>query len=482
MTFSNRRKTSLFSVVRQSNSRRRSPQENRQDLQQLLALILITAGLVLGGGGTTNPHTEVLLEGLVALLMLGWSLLPGTASRPGRGLLIAVTALVVAIPLAQLIPLPPAWWHALPGRETEIAALSLIGRKDAWMPWSVAPPQTLAVALALVPPLAAMWFVAALDERGRTATLRAVVALGFLSVVLGALQVAAPPGRAPTFYDYYHQGFVIGFQANKNAEVDVLLIALLGAAALYAPYLARKPRAVAAEAVSPAMIAFASVVLVLLAGAVLTGSRGGILMLPAACLGAFAIAFSRSARSRTTLTAIAAGALSLGAAAVPALRDNAMVARVMARFTGERDFRFELWTDTLYAVHQTWPFGSGMGTFVQVMTPAERLEVLDETVPMRAHNDFLELLLESGICGPIVVGLLGVVLAVMAIKAWKSGNVPRQNILFAVATFLVIAVHSLVDYPMRSMSLAILVGVGAGLLVPFAPGRPEFAANVPGTV
>ena len=469
-----RRQPSFFAVLRQSNSRRRTPSENRRDLQAIVAVLMVGAGMVLGGGGTTNPATEVVLEVLAAMLMLGWSLIPQAPERPlsrwphARWQL-AIAALVLILPLVQLVPLPPSIWHALPGRGAEIASLSLVAQREAWMPWSVAPPQTLALLLALIPPLAMMWFVAALDNRGRTLVIRTIVLVALASVALGALQVAAPPGRAPTFYDYYHGGFVIGFQANKNAEVDVLLIGLLGTAALFAPLAARARRVGTGNAgsvLSSATIAFAVVSLVFLVGAVLTGSRGGILLIPATCLGALAIIGTRRKMARKGLAAIAASAIAtLGLTAI-ALRNNAVLGKVFARFSAERDFRAELWTDTLYAARQVWPFGSGMGTFVQMMTPAERLEVLDQTVPVRAHNDYLELLLETGIFGPILIVLLTILLVTMATKAWTSQTVERNHIAFAVATFLVIAVHSLVDYPMRSMSLAILSGVAAGLLAP----------------
>lgn len=448
----------LLRVLLRRNSRRRTPDENGRDIRVMVAMAMVAAGIVLGGGGTTNPLTEVLLQLLAAALMIAWAAAPGRAPRALSGWPLAICAIVVFLPAVQLIPLPPSIWQALPGREVERASLALVGAADRWMPWSIAPAQTLAVLLAMIPPLATMCMVASLDDDGRDNVLRVVLTLCLVSVGLGALQIAAPPGMTPTFYPYHHTGFVIGFQANKNAEVDVLLIGLLATAAVYMARPARRRH-------GTAMILTGAAALVLLFGAIFTGSRGGILLIPAAVLAALLMMQKDSIFGRRTMIVIAASAL-VALASAWTLRDNAALGKVAARFAADKDFRTELWTDTAYAIGQYWPVGGGMGTFVQLMTPVERLEVLDETVPSRAHNDFLELLLESGVVGPLVLAILAICVAFMIVKAMKRKEVTRPHLYFAVATFFIIAAHSVVDYPLRSMSLAMLSGVAAGLVAP----------------
>ncbi|MEO0031026.1 MAG: hypothetical protein RIS94_784 [Pseudomonadota bacterium] len=449
---------SFFHVLRQTNSRRRTSIEAGREWRVGITILLLIAGIVLGGGGTSNPLTEVMLQLVALALVAAWAFAPGVAPRNPSGWVTTLGLLVLAVPAAQLVPLPPQLWHMLPGREVEIASLTLIGRENAWMPWTVAPALTLAVLLAMIPGLIMMWFVASLDEPAKDRLLLAVAGMALASVVLGTLQLAAPSGRTPTFYDYVHQGFVIGFQANKNAEVDLLLIGLLALAAHYArPQPRARKQALA--------LAYAAAALVLLAGAILTGSRAGILLVPAAVvLALFTLPPKGLAARRTMIAVVAVAFLAIGTAWM--LRDNAVLGRVALRFATDRDFRSELWTDTIFAIGQYWPFGGGMGTFTQLMTPVERLEVLDVTLPSRAHNDYLELLLESGIFGPLViVAIIGCV-GLMLRRSSQYGTLPRPHKLFALAAFFVIAAHSLVDYPMRSMSLAILAGMAAGLVVP----------------
>jgi O-antigen ligase len=118
-----------------------------------------------------------------------------------------------------------------------------------------------------------------------------------------------------------------------------------------------------------------------------------------------------------------------------------------------------------------------MGSFIELMTPVERLEVVDPTLPSRAHNDYLEILLEGGIFGIALIAAITICLIVMALKSWKSGSVTRAHGRFAFAAFFIIAAHSLVDYPFRSMSLAMLVGAAAGLLAPAGSTRGQSNAQ-----
>ena len=66
------------------------------------------------------------------------------ADRPDRSSLIAI----------QLVPLPPAIWTALPGRDFVANGYALLGQPLPWLPISLAPYQTIASALWLLPPLA----------------------------------------------------------------------------------------------------------------------------------------------------------------------------------------------------------------------------------------------------------------------------------------------------------------------------------------
>jgi O-antigen ligase len=350
----------------------------------------------------------------------------------------------------------------LPGRASEAAALGLVGAGARWMPWSVAPARSLASLLALIPPAAAMVLMARAGTSSRWWTLAAIAAIGLVSVVVGAGQLAGGESRLLRFYGESHIGFLTGFQANRNAAADVLLIAMLALAALDVRS-------------KPAWRPLTGAALAALAVAVfLTGSRAGIALM-APVLAGIAVWRGREPLRRLRPRARLAGTfgvLAATAAVVLVLAANPTARRMAARFSQGHDPRPELWTDTLYAIGQTWPMGSGLGSFVPVFVAAERLEVVDQSFPNRAHNDYLEFVLEAGLPGLVVLSALAAWLIwrlVVGLRRAES-EAARAELVFAGATLALLGLHSVVDYPLRSMALATLAGVAAGIILA-ADGR-----------
>ena len=108
--------------------------------------------------------------------------------------------------------------------------------------------------------------------------------------------------------------------------------------------------------------------------------------------------------------------MALAAAGALAFAGNARIGAVLARF----DARFDLWQDTLTAIENFWPVGSGLGSFSRAFLPFERFAVIDETFPNRAHNDYLEFLLETGLAGAVFMFAASVLLAILTRKAWQG--------------------------------------------------------------
>src|SRR5690606_7812417 len=95
----------------------------------------------------------------------------------------------------------------------------------------LSPAQTWASLLSLGPPLLLLAMAASLDLRGRLWLLATIAALAALSVLLGAFQLAGG-AAAPRFYAQAHMQGITGFQANRNAASDLLLIAIIAIGAL----------------------------------------------------------------------------------------------------------------------------------------------------------------------------------------------------------------------------------------------------------
>lgn len=457
-----------FLRKRQMSSRRARHEPVRWESRSIIAATLLGLLLAVGGGGSPAPFSELLCQLFAAAALAAWAFAAEGSTARHDWRLMVVAGLIAIPPALQLIPLPPALWHALPGREAMRASLDLIGLGADWRAMSIDPARTLASLLSLIPPLLVMVMAARLAAPQRRLLIWVVAGMALLSVLVGAAQIA---GGGSGFLSFYgsSDGILYGFQANRNAEVDVLLIGLLALAAGWVSL--RDMRA------TPPFWLFVGLGAVLLLGAMLTASRAGIaLALPA--LGAVA-AIIRPPRltaakftARRLLLAIASTLAPIALAAV--LWRNAAIGRVAARFQIEGEFRPELWRDSLYAIEQNWPFGSGLGTFYPAFVPAERLEVIDNLLPNRAHNEFLELALEGGL--PLLACWLVAALLV-GFALWRAlrtdHGAPREQALLALGILSVTLLHSLVDYPFRSMALASLIGLGAGMALGLGASRPK---------
>ena len=424
----------------------------------------VALAVALGGGGTPSPQPEMLLEwAALATLAAVVVLHPGDRPWPRQATVFALALL--ALPALQLIPLPPAIWRGLPGREIEAAAVDLVGSGQTWMPWTVSPPRTLASLLALIVPVVAILTTALASPRSRKYALVAIALMALLSAAVGAAQLAGGAHSSWRFYASSHVEDLTGFQANRNAEADVLLTGLFALAAL-AIGRAFASRRYAALALGSGAI--------LLAGAVLlTASRAGIgLLVVAAAVAAVVVGYRNRARSNPrTRLALGGTAVTVLATLAWAIATNPVPGRIGARFANGSEPRPEIWRDTIYAIGQYWPWGSGIGTFVPVFVAAERLEAVDLSFPNRAHNEFLELALEAGVPGLALLAVL------FGFLAWRwairlraaTGSQERAELSFAAVTLVILGLHSIVDYPLRSMALAALAGVATGFIL--APSR-----------
>lgn len=148
--------------------------------------------------------------------------------------------------------------------------------------------------------------------------------------------------------------------------------------------------------------------------------------------------------------------------------------------------RLVVWSSTLRAFGDFWLLGSGLGTFVNVYP-------LYASIPLQAlydhaHNDYLELLLETGIAGVLIVLCAAVILATALVRSPKQGHagITRASL---VAALLSMLVHSIFDFNLHILSNLLLFGVILGMLAARAivtdedrvqsAGEPEPARKTP---
>ncbi len=436
-------------------------------------MAMIAASIGLGGGGVYNPQTEMLLELVVVACMIPLCASPSWQRGLGPISPVAwlLAGIVLVLPVAHLIPLPPTIWQALPGRSIEARSIALAGDPDRWMPLSMAPARTFTSLLSMIFPALLMLQVSRLSIRSSRWLCGTVAAGGALSVVLGMLQISHTGGATWSLYFYYSAGSLVGFQADRNLEADILLIALLAFCALVAPRLLDGRRHLLG------WTSVAGAIMVFLIGVLMTGSRTGIALSGFTLALLVAMFWPAIRKDSPSAPWLLASSLVLGAATFGLLQVNS-VRRVMLRFWATEEARWDVWIDASYVLQQVWPIGAGIGTIVPLLASAERLDVLGPKFLNRVHNDWLEWTIEAGAPGIAVLILVLLILIVSAYRAFRWSAAPdsvparRSQIIFAVGALLIVALHSIVEYPLRSMSLAMLTSMAAGFLMVPARLRP----------
>lgn len=451
----------LIRPMRPGSSPRPTPPDRsrvlRGDVLFLLSAVLIIAAAAFGGASRENPLRLLAVElaalplGAVAFIRWGSDKRGGT--RPWGAL--ALLGLIMLVPILQLIPLPPAIWTRLPGQSPRIEALALAGVAQPWLPISLDPAETYRAALALIPP-AAMFLAAAQLKPGVWRPLAGLwIAAAAIGLGLGLGQMAEPRGGPAYLYQTTNQGSVVGLFANHNHEAAFLLALLPFAAALAAPSEGGGRR------MPLAMAAFMGVAIVALG--VIRSRAGVILAAPALILALLVIWRSGGggpgARDNRRLIAGLAGAAAFAAGAVVVFGLTPLIDRFAGGAASE--LRFEAWPYVAKAAAGFQPFGSGLGSFDRVFEAVEPLSLVAPTYFNHAHNDYLELWLETGWAGAAIFAGFMLWLGRASLKAWRGrSRAPRA----ASAAALLLLAASAVDYPLRTETLAVFLAFCCGLL------------------
>ena len=135
----------------------------------------------------------------------------------------------------------------------------------------------------------------------------------------------------------------------------------------------------------------------------------------------------------------------LGGLALP----NERVGASLSRFDDPQDARLAIWTNGLGAAGRYCPLGAGVGEFDKVFQISETLETLSPGRAGRAHNDYFEAVIESGIVGiALVLGWL----TLLGLVCFKGLRMDGPALAW-VGTFALLALQSILDYLLRNQTL-----------------------------
>jgi O-antigen ligase len=424
---------------------------------------VLAASLVFGGATRQGLVSEAIPE-LMSLPLLALALpraMPFLKSFPSA---LALVVGVIALPCLQLIPLPPELWSALPGRDFVAEILTTAQAPISWRPISLIPSETWRALLSLLPAVAIFLAILSLGRDARRLLLLLALAIGVASALLGMLQVMGGGSRDLYLFAYTNEGTAVGFFANHNhlAALEYALLPL-GAAAL-AETLTQSAAFLAAI--------LGAVASALLFALTLTGSRSAMILGSISVAATLAFVLTPELTTlgrRRSLALIATFALALLPIAI-----GFGFLNILSRF-GKQDLgylRDMIAANTWVGLKSYFPVGAGLGTFSSVYPLHERVADLIPDFVNRAHNDGLETLFEGG-AGSLLL-LLGFIawLGASTYRAFvrKDAVKGRQARAGVIAMWLLL-IHSLWDYPLRTIALETLFCFCAALQ--FAPPQPR---------
>ncbi|WP_066584621.1 O-antigen ligase family protein [Sphingomonas pruni] len=424
-------------------------------------LVLLTVAVLFGGASRYEVGTTILprLTALAAIVYLFWPR-HRSAIWVERGELI-FWAVLFALPLVQLIPLPWSVWTALPGRGLAKQVFTALGDKP-WLPISLSPSRTLDFLLALFVPFAAWLLGSHLDYPGRTIILRAMLAWALVSAVLGLVQLALGAGSQVYFYAITNDDSSVGFFANANH----LGLFLAGGIVIALAWLADSMTATG-RIIAPAAIACVLAICVMLFGIAGTSSRAAAIFSVIALLAGLAmLPLERvGLKRRHVLGGAAIATLTLVSGLGLVLSGRLLSNRFQIE-DGTQD-RIEFIPQLVHAASDFFPFGSGLGTFEPIFKSYEPPNTLSFGYWNQAHQDYLQTAIEGGLVGILLILAFLTWFAVRVILIWYMGNkssrVRRQQATSALFIALISA-HGLGDYPLRTGTISCLFGFLAAFI------------------
>ena len=439
----------------------------------LSASALVFLSILFGGGGVEGPIRNGFLEFGGALLLVACAAFHFSGRRlppeaAGPILLLAATLLVVAI---QLVPLPHDTWTGLPGRETAAAVSAATGDTGS-RPLSLDPEATRRFAAALLLPAGLLLATLMADNRGLLLLARAIVLGGLLSALLAAVQLSLGTPESLSPFGIVEPGAGTGLFVNRNHQAQMMVLSLVATGLLIRmePPQLRIPRGRGELRLHLGWLLFPLFALL----AVGSQSRAGIVLLVPALPAAVAIALNPKGMARMFALVMA---LLAAAVAVVSISDKSWERLMSLQSSLTTEGRLISIPDILYTMNQYWPWGSGFGTFVPVFRANENLDLVGERYLNRAHNEYLEMLIEGGLPGAVLLVLAALLFTwglVRLVRRRRRSASPGPALAGA-AMLVLLMLHSLVDYPLRIDAIAAVAAVAAGWF--FSPAQVDEEAQ-----
>ena len=419
-----------------------------------LVLVYLVLVLTVGGASAAGFVGNAMLQigGAVLLAASLWTarLTTSQSGRAFRRFLIAATLLAGL----QFIPLPPSLWAHLPGRSPIVQGYLSLDMPLPWLTVSLDPWASLASLTWLIP--AAALFVAYLrpDAPSLRATTYTMVAVAVAAIALGSIQ----RGGQLYLYQITNYGLGTGFFANANHQATFLLATL----ALWSSGGSRsRNRRSGIDRQGAELAVGWAIATLLVFGIVMSESLAGLGLLMV--VGSSTLLVHRPSLVRSRAVIFVGLALILASVWALSLAGSfESLINPTAQIPGNN--RYDFLITGLPIALDMMPFGSGLGTFVEVYHWYEDPAAVSRLFVNHAHNDVLEILIETGVLGIITLALFLAWWVPRVRQVW-TGSVAEASLRGATVMTGIILIHSLVDYPLRTAAMSSVFASGCAWLL-----------------
>lgn len=415
---------------------------------------------VLLGGASAAGHWANMLLQLIAVVLIFWSLGARRSmplARPERQLM-ALAVTMILLVLLQLVPLPPDIWLSLGGRERIADGFRLLGKPLPWLPISLAPYKSFASLLWLLPALGVLFGMIRLGAFKATWIAAAFAAGTLLAVLIGALQVAGGEMSPWYFYEISNRGVMTGFFSNANHMATFLVITIPFLTALFAK--ARR-KARSAQSSSGVFVILIGGLAVVSVGLVINQSLAGLgLALPVTAASFLMLRARRGKLPSWSILVVAA--LTVGSVALvfsaPFANNLTSEAAKSSPYS-----RYTTFGTSIRAAKDFFPTGSGIGSFVEIYPQYEEQADVTRWHMNHVHSDFIEIALEAGVLGIILVLLFLIWWSGRVLAIWRADQADYFARASTIASAAILA-HSIVDYPLRTAAISAAFAVCCALM------------------
>jgi len=437
-------------------------------IRSVAAPALLVLSVVLGGAShrTAGVPANALLQALSVLLIL-FSVATRHSAPYADGVrpLLVIGGVWLLVGVTFLIPLPYELWTSLPGRDALAQGLAAMGVSEASLPISMSPNDSINSMLRLLPATAMFLLVLQMPYRERRRLVFWFIGIALVSICLGIAQLAGGQASPLRFYAVTNPSMPVGFFANGNHQATLLLCALAYCGFLLARGSRTKDRSDRAMGMIGAITGFFFVL-----GIAIVGSFAGYGLLIPIAAGVFLV-YRKAVAGAIGWRWIGATAALFSAALAFAFVGPLAHQDIADQFGTSPTSRRVIAQNTMQAIGDYLPLGTGLATFPQVYRFYEDPSLPRTVYVNHAHNDYLEVALETGVFGII---LMIAFFVWFGWRSWVVWTTEREGANLArAATLAIVAVlgHSLVEYPLRASAIAVIFAMSCAFLVPARASR-----------